>query len=1069
MIFVERLGLFRAMCAAVLVMGFAQAGRADEPVSAQKAAKTIRGLAVVDLGFEEPTGNALDAAAHGKSADTGELQNGVARADSPFWGQEDKRAILLNANRKQFVQIPDSPDVDRPHAVTVSFFFLSLHPLNDAGAHGIVAKRAETKGKSVTNYGINYVSKSDVFQLYINDGSGFRIATYSVKETINSRRLVHLTASWEVGDAPGSDADADRDDVRVRLFINGKAVAPKSVANGQIVGQDGWLQDINVAKLLNDVPVTLGSSTPTIEHVSGLVDEFLLFDLALNDEQAKALFQEVAGPRGGELAKQETAPAPSAKPLPTISATSLHGLQAGHATQLTISGANLQPHPRLVLPGVKFEQKILPGSNAGRLNVEATLAENVPLGWFPLSVETDQGLSTPVPIAIDTLAQLPAANTSPEKSSPLPAAFSGQIAGANTVKIYFRGQQGDRVAAEVEAKRLGSAMDPVVEIKTERGTPLEIGWGHTVLQGDARVECRLPEDGIYYVELHDLTYKAPGQNRFRLKVGDFRSVDQWFPAQADQSEKQPLKPIGAGFSAESSLELTGVKKTAEAVAMPKFRAGWDAVGPLPILPVSQAREVMEASPANGLQTVEAAFEKTPHLPVAINGIVTKAGEQDRYVLNVTPGQKLRFAVEARTLPSPLDALLTVRNHPAGNILVYKEDSGTARDPEVEFTVPNNIKQIQVGVEDLHERGGAQFVYRLLIAPANAPDFSLKIKNPSLILPANGTAIVEMSLTRKNYNGPISLRVQGDDSVSLIPKQIPASQGNGDFFVTLVRKSQKADQGYQGLKIVGETQGFKPEITRAAEVASVKGVVSLPGFTTLLPASVQPSVPFQIETAKLPLVLFKGVPANIRILVKRGGDKDSELAVRLSLLTTEATRPNDPKDPKKGNKPKIRAAQGQAIGRGKNQGTLKIAVPSDVAAKEIDAVIKAELVPHAYSGQVAGTVYSYPFKLSVQSAATVKLDQKSFNVTAGQDTLIKGTLERAAGFNRALTVGLSGLPTGYETREITVPAGEKTFAIPLKPGPETAAKTVKATFSVKLAGRSGVLPDQPVELKVAPAK
>ena len=541
------------------------------PAVAQKAPRSVRASAIVVFEFEEPNGDAKDAATFGGTADVGQLKNGPQRVDSPFWGQAGKKAVLLNAGRKQFVQIPDGPDGDRPNAVTASFFFLNLHPLTDGNFHGVIAKRAESNAGAVTNYGINYRPNGDAFQVYLNDGSGFRSVVYSVKEVINTRRLVHLSVCWEVGDAPAPDADADRDDVRVHLYVNGESIVPKSVSNGQIAGQDGWLPDINVPKLLNNVPVTLGASTPTTEFASGLIDEFLLFDRALNDEEAARLFHELAGPNANELAKQEAAPPVPAVPRPAITTTSLHGLQAGHATPLTLTGANLQPNPRIILPGVSLEQKVLEGSGAGRLNVEVTLPGDCPLGWFPLFVETDQGVSLPMPMAIDTLPQRSAGGSSPDQPAQLPAAFSGQMAGANVARIYFQGKAGDRVAAEVEAKRLGSAMDPVVEIKSARGTPLVIGWGETLLRGDARVELRLPRDGVYFAEVHDLTYKAPGQNRFRLKLGDFRQVDQWFPKKIEEDNKVTLKPLGKGLPEGAELVALFSQTSDAEMRIPNFR------------------------------------------------------------------------------------------------------------------------------------------------------------------------------------------------------------------------------------------------------------------------------------------------------------------------------------------------------------------------------------------------------------------------------------------------------------------------------------------------------------------
>ncbi|MCA9067618.1 MAG: hypothetical protein KDA84_01760, partial [Planctomycetaceae bacterium] len=465
------------------------------------------------------------------------------------------------------------------------------------------------------------------------------------------------------------------------------------------------------------------------------------------------------------------------------------------------------------------------------------------------------------------------------------------------------------------------------------------------------------------------------------------------------------------------------------------------------------------------QTVDATFQKQAHLPIAINGIIAKPGEEDRYLLNVTPGQKLRFTVEARTLPSPLDALLTVRNHPQGNVVVYKEDSGSTRDPQADFTVPANVKQIQVGVQDLHERGDRRFVYRLIVAPTNLPDFSLKLKSPTLTLPAEGTGVVEMQLVRRGYNGPIKLRAETDDSISIIPDQIPAGKGNRDLFVLLDRKAQGDDRGFRPLNLIAESVGLKPEITRYAEV----GAVALSGQETLLPVFVGPPAPLDITVANVPPVLFKGVPVEIPLTLKPRGETKLPPTVRLDLLTTEPERPNDPKDPKKGNKPKIHAPEYQAIPIDAKQGTLKITVPVDVAVNETDAIVKAELVRHAYSSVVGGTAYSQPFKFSIQTAATVTLDKKTFDLKASQAAKIKGTLKRTKGFEEPVTLSVVGLPKGYQTSEVTVPAGQTSVEIPITPGKETAAKTVKVSVVVKGAGGESLLPDQAVELKIQPAK
>ncbi|MFO0918373.1 MAG: hypothetical protein U0872_08670 [Planctomycetaceae bacterium] len=96
----------------------------------------------------------------------------------------------------------------------------------------------------------------------MNDGSGYKIVHYGVQAAIPIRKMVFLTATYQVADAPGADADPDADDVRIQLFSNGELLKPKSVSGGFAEGNDGWITDINPAGLVNDQPLTWGAATP---------------------------------------------------------------------------------------------------------------------------------------------------------------------------------------------------------------------------------------------------------------------------------------------------------------------------------------------------------------------------------------------------------------------------------------------------------------------------------------------------------------------------------------------------------------------------------------------------------------------------------------------------------------------------------------------------------------------------------------------------------------------------------------------------------------------------------------
>ncbi|MDB5387229.1 MAG: hypothetical protein JWM11_2875, partial [Planctomycetaceae bacterium] len=565
---------------------------------------TIRAKAVLHFSFDEADGPALDSAAAGTVKDVGQLTNGATRVKSPFAGQKGKSALIVDGAKKQFVQVADSADLDRNNGVSISCFYLHLGSPEDAGFQGLFAKRADTAGGH-TNYGINFGAKQDLLQVYLNDGSAYKLAHFGVQQSLGFRRPGYITATYEIGDAPGDDADQDKDDVRVRLFLNGQPLAPKQYAGNINVGNDTWILNVNVAALVNDVPFTIGSSTPTIEFATGVYDELSLFPQALTPEEALKLFQETAGPNASTAVLTETLP-PQASP-PVITALSMNGLQLGSTGTLVIYGANLQPTPIVNLPISGAQLTVGPNSNASQVELQIVIPAGALVEHYPVRVQTPAGISNALPLAIDGLPHLPANTSTPEKPLTLPVAVSGALSGAQQVKTYFQGKAGQRVIADVESRRLGATMTPVVEIKTAQGTPLKIEWGHLEFRGDARAEAVLPQDGLYYVELHDLSYAAPGANPFRLKMGDLKLADSVFGGATIGADAQ-LTISGQGVDPAVKLPVSAAEL---GIGLPRnlpLPAALGVVAPAPNLLVSHGSQFVETPQAPGqLQVVEAKF------------------------------------------------------------------------------------------------------------------------------------------------------------------------------------------------------------------------------------------------------------------------------------------------------------------------------------------------------------------------------------------------------------------------------------------------------------------------------
>ena len=223
-------------------------------------AEPVRPKGVVNFTFDEESGSAKDSATVGQVADEGKLINDPVRVSSPFWNQTGKKAIQLDAARQQYIEIADSADVDGPNAVSFGLFVVNLAEPTDATYHGLVAKRGMENTRASTNYGINFQMQADNFQVYIHDGTNYKVVTYSAKEALPYRKLVYLTATFEVADAPKQDDDTDVDDLKIMLFANGEPLTPKTSPTGYIDGKQGWIKDVAVVGLVNNLPVTIGRS-----------------------------------------------------------------------------------------------------------------------------------------------------------------------------------------------------------------------------------------------------------------------------------------------------------------------------------------------------------------------------------------------------------------------------------------------------------------------------------------------------------------------------------------------------------------------------------------------------------------------------------------------------------------------------------------------------------------------------------------------------------------------------------------------------------------------------------------
>src|SRR5262249_14690814 len=137
----------------------------------------------------------------------------------------------------------------------------------------------------------------------------------------------------------------------------------------------------------------------------------------------------------------------------------LRGLRAGATTTLTIEGNQLLPTPRILLPGIQT-QTLKPGANPQRIQLDVQLAKDIAPGMYALRLANELGISNSVVVDIDGLNHLPFSANIAE----LPVALHGNLSGSATLVTSFAGKKGQRVVVDIEARRLGAAIEPVLEL-----------------------------------------------------------------------------------------------------------------------------------------------------------------------------------------------------------------------------------------------------------------------------------------------------------------------------------------------------------------------------------------------------------------------------------------------------------------------------------------------------------------------------------------------------------------------------------------------------------------------------
>ncbi|MFN0054768.1 MAG: hypothetical protein ACKV0T_21560 [Planctomycetales bacterium] len=695
---------------------------------------------------------------------------------------------------------------------------------------------------------------------------------------------------------------------------------------------------------------------------------------------------------------------------------SVRGLQVGGTTSLIFDGEELGPTARLLLP-FPSRQELKPGGTDKRLEFAVSLEGDVPPGYYNLRLVTEGGGSLPIVIGVDPLPQRPLAAT----ADLLPVAWHGAATGSTVVETSFSGKKGDPVQVEIEAQRLGSKLRPVVHLYDARRRQLAWGWPRPALQGDARLEAILPEDGKYTVTLHDAEYAGAGPGFFRMKVGSWRSVDQVFP---------PV--VGVGQSAV--VELLGSGAQLQVAVPPQTSAGavllaWPAEGPFsgarPFVSVSRFPEFVERTGAGMVQDLPAGA-------VGVSGRLLVPQEEDRYRMAVIPGSKLRLEVFAERLGSPLDVALVVRNEQGGQLVRSEDGSGTL-DPQLEYAIPDQMASVIVGVHDAQGRGGPYGVYRLVVEPVGSAstggEFRLTTPAQRVSLPVGGRSVAPVWRERRGVSGEGDIEISATDlppGVRLSNGTIP--EGADGTLLTLTREegfSQAAITHWRGR--IADGRELPVLLTGHPQE---RGQPWLTNELGLAPA-VARGADFEVEWRGLDAETVLRPASRLPLPVKLTRPADTSL-VRLSLVTSQPPLIlNGQPDPNRALRPEQPVVE---LAANVVEGAMSLLAPPDLPAPVYDVTVQADLLT-ADKRQVLATAYAPVRRMAVRMPIALELAgaprvEARLDPQKGGTVVLRGKVLRRDGFAGEVPVSLSGLPAGAKADPMTVPPDADEFIVNL---------------------------------------
>ena len=316
------------------------------------------------------------------------------------------------------------------------------------------------------------------------------------------------------------------------------------------------------------------------------------------------------------------------------------------------------------------------------------------------------------------------------------------------------------------------------------------------------------------------------------------------------------------------------------------------------------------------------------------------------------------------------------------------------------------------------------------------------------MPRGGTSHIPVSVTRRDFGGPITLKVVGPPAgLSVRPGIVAAGQALG---VLSVSATPDAEFGAVELAVVGQADGpggpLNAKATKTLVYASQSNLPVNYGEQVGLPAAPAQPEPLTLDAPSDPVEVVHGIGGTVSVKSER---KDDSAKVELTLAP-------------------LSLPQGVAV--------PEVKVAPDVASADVAVTVGADaplgqvslaLVARGKIGDKDRAFAVPAVTLEIVRPAELALAVAEVSVKPGETAEVKGTLVRRGAFKEPVTITLTDLPGGVKAEPATVPPDVQEFTIPLTADPGAAESTAqtKVTPAFKIGDKDYPTPPTPLSVKV----